>query len=121
LSTIETLNKLKDLGIKLAIDEFGTGYSSLSYLKRFPIDYLKIDRSLVTGIENDRHNRAFVLATVTVAHALDLQVVAEGVETAGELAKLRSLRCDLGQGYYFAHPLPAKAVPSLLAQKQPTR
>jgi EAL domain-containing protein (putative c-di-GMP-specific phosphodiesterase class I) len=91
-------------------------YSSLSYLKSFPVDYLKIDRSIVTGFEKDNRNRAIVLSAITLAHALDLRVVAEGVETAGEFEKLRSLSCDLGQGYYFAHPLPAKAVPSLLAR-----
>jgi diguanylate cyclase (GGDEF)-like protein/PAS domain S-box-containing protein len=114
--TIATLNKLKGLNIRLAIDDFGTGYSSLSYLKSFPVDYLKIDRSIVTGFEKDNRNRAIVLSAITLAHALGLQVVAEGVETAGEFEKLRSLKCDIGQGYYFAHPLPAEAVPSLLAR-----
>ncbi len=115
-SNTATLNKLKDLGVKLAIDDFGTGYSSLSYLKSFPVDYLKIDRSIVAGLDKDSRNRAIVLATITMGHAMDLQIVAEGVETAGEFAKLRALGCDFGQGYYFAYPLPVQAIPSLLAQ-----
>ncbi|MCA1716227.1 MAG: EAL domain-containing protein [Actinobacteria bacterium] len=91
-------------------------YSSLSYLKSFPVDYLKIDRSIVAGLDKDSRNRAIVLATITMGHAMDLQIVAEGVETAGEFAKLRALGCDFGQGYYFAHPLPVQAIPSFLDQ-----
>jgi EAL domain-containing protein (putative c-di-GMP-specific phosphodiesterase class I) len=117
--TIATLNKLKELNIKLAIDDFDIGYSSLSYLKSFPVDYLKIDRSIVTGFEKDSRNRAIVVSAIALAHSLNLQVVAEGVETAGVFEKLRSLKCDLGQGFYLAHPLPFKAVHSFMAQREP--
>jgi diguanylate cyclase (GGDEF)-like protein len=101
LSTITIFRELKGLGVKLAIDDFGSGYSSLSYLKRFPVDVLKVDRSLVTGIERYPANVAIVSAIITLAHGLGLKVIVEGVETAGELAKLRSLGAELGQGYYW--------------------
>lgn len=112
--TVAVLEEFKELGVRIALDDFGTGYSSLSYLKRFPVDYVKIDRSMVTGLHEDHSNRAIVLSTITLAHALDLEVVAEGVETAGEHEVLRDLRCDLGQGYLFARPLPGKEAGNLL-------
>jgi EAL domain-containing protein (putative c-di-GMP-specific phosphodiesterase class I) len=105
-STLATLKKLKELGVNLAIDDFGTGYSSLSYLRRFPVDFLKIDRSVTQGLGEDPTNEAIVSALVTLAHALDERVVAEGVETEAQLACLREIGCDFAQGYYFAKPLP---------------
>jgi diguanylate cyclase (GGDEF)-like protein len=114
-STLDTLRWLKDLGVRLAIDDFGTGYSSLSYLKRFPVDAIKIDRSIISGLERDSGNAAIVSATITLAHALGLEAVAEGVEAEGELAELHRLGCDLGQGYYFWRPASAEKTSALLA------
>ena len=113
-STVAILERLKAFGVRVAIDDFGTGYSSLSYLKRFPVDVIKIDRSIVSGLERDPGNAAIVSATITLAHALDLEVVAEGVETEGEVAELHNLGCDLGQGYYWWKPRPAKETAALL-------
>jgi diguanylate cyclase (GGDEF)-like protein len=115
LSTITILWQLKRLGVNLAIDDFGTGYSSLSYLKRFPVDALKVDQSLVKGIEQDPANVAIVSAIMTLAHGLGLKVVAEGVETDGEFAKLCSLEADLGQGYYWWRASAAEEITELLA------
>jgi len=115
LSTAETLGSLKDLGVRLAIDDFGIGYSSLSYLKRFPVDSINVDRSIVAGLGRDAGDTAIVSAIVTLAHALKLEVVAEGVETETEIEELRSLGCDLAQGYYFWRPIPVEEVSSLLA------
>ncbi len=108
------LHSLKELGVKLAIDDFGSGYSSLSYLNDLPVDVLKIDRSLVTGMGTEPAKAEIVSAAISVAHALGLQAVAEGVETAGELEELRKLGCDFGQGYYWSKPLPANAAATLL-------
>lgn len=88
----------------MAVDDFGTGYSSLSYLKRLPIDTLKLDRSFVNGVINDPDDAALVMAIVTLAHNLRLRVVAEGIETDGQLSFLRLLRCDEGRGYFFSPP-----------------
>ncbi|HMW56171.1 MAG TPA: PAS-domain containing protein [Accumulibacter sp.] len=103
---IENLRALKSLGIGLAIDDFGTGYSSLAYLKLLPIDRLKLDRTFVKDIEDDTNDAVICTATIGLAHNLGLKVVAEGVETAAQLAFLRSLDCDELQGYYFSPPLP---------------
>jgi diguanylate cyclase (GGDEF)-like protein/PAS domain S-box-containing protein len=108
------LHGLKELGVKLAIDDFGSGYSSLSYLNDLPVDVLKIDRSLVTGMGNDPAKTEIVSAAISVAHALGLQAVAEGVETSGDLEELRRLGCDFGQGYYWSKPVPADAAAILL-------
>jgi diguanylate cyclase (GGDEF)-like protein/PAS domain S-box-containing protein len=104
--TAAALLKLKDLGVRLAIDDFGTGYSSLSYLKRFPFDQLKIDRCFTEGLGHDA-GEAIVAATIQMAHALGMKVVAEGVEEVEQLTVLTQLGCDLAQGYYFARPAPA--------------
>ncbi len=101
---VTTLHALKDRGIGLAIDDFGTGYSSLSYLKQFPFDVLKIDMSFIRDIEETAKNRNIVGAIIDMAHHLELQVVAEGVETEGQLACLRELGCDVVQGYYISRP-----------------
>jgi diguanylate cyclase (GGDEF)-like protein len=106
-TTVETLRALRSLGVHLSIDDFGTGYSSLSYLKRFPVDVLKIDRSFVDGLGTDPEDEAIVTAVVRLAQALDLDVVAEGVETAEQLAELRRLGCTAVQGFYFGRPRPA--------------
>jgi len=115
-----TLRSLKDLGIQLAIDDFGMGYSSLSYLKRFPVDFLKIDRSFIAGLGQDTDgvskDAEIVLAMIDLTHALGLKAVAEGVETAEQLAQLRNMGCDFAQGYYFSEPLPSEELAVILAE-----
>lgn len=110
----DTLRRLKELGVKLALDDFGTGHASLSYLRDLPLDYIKIDRSLVSGTMLKAANRAIVSATITLAHTLNMQVIAEGIESAGEAAELGSLGCDLGQGFYWCMPGPAERVEWIL-------
>ena len=105
-SAVATMRDLKKLGIKLALDDFGTGYSALSYLKQFPVDALKIDRSFIEGLHYDDGDMAIVKAVIAFARTLHLRVTAEGVETPDQLRHLRQLGCDLGQGFYFATPLP---------------
>jgi diguanylate cyclase (GGDEF)-like protein/PAS domain S-box-containing protein len=109
-----TLRGLKALGVQLAIDDFGTGYSSLSYLKRFPVDAVKVDRAFVDGLGTDPHDTALVAAVLAMAEALALDVTAEGVETAEQLAHLNRLGCQRAQGYYLARPMPAAAIGRLL-------
>jgi diguanylate cyclase (GGDEF)-like protein/PAS domain S-box-containing protein len=111
----ETLEQLHRLGVKLAVDDFGTGYSSLSYLRRFPVDVLKVDRSFVDGLGEDPNDSAIVTAIVTLAHTLGLSAVAEGVESALQLAELRMLGCDRAQGYYIARPATGHEVGEMLA------
>jgi len=113
-SEASTLRKLKELGVGLAIDDFGSGYSSLSYLKDLPVDILKIDRSLISGMGRDTAKTAIVSAVLAIARALGLQPVAEGLETPGELEELRRLGCKIGQGYYWSKPLPAHEASSFL-------
>ena len=104
--TLNTLQELHNFGVRIAIDDFGTGYSTLVYLKRFPIDRIKIDRSLVTSISPDRRDEsAIASAVIAMAHSLKLEVIAEGVETQDELDCLISLLCDEAQGYYICRPL----------------
>ena len=112
----ETLGQLHALGVKLAVDDFGTGYSSLSYLRRFPVDLLKVDRSFVDGLGEDPGDSAIVTAIITLAHTLGLSAVAEGVESALQLAELRRLGCDRGQGYFMARPAGGPEIGELLAR-----
>ena len=100
------LDQLKELGLTLAMDDFGTGYSSLSYLKKFPIDIIKIDRSFIKDIPDNQNDMEITSAVIAMAHNLKLKVVAEGIETAAQLAFLRRHRCDVGQGYLFDRPIP---------------
>jgi len=108
------LGDLANLGVRLAIDDFGTGYSSLAYLRRFPVHTLKVDRSFVSGLGLDGDSRAVVAAIVELAHALGLEVVAEGVEEHVQLDALVDLGCDRAQGFLFAHPAPPEALLDLL-------
>ena len=96
--------------MKLSIDEFGTGHSSLGSLKRFPLDMLKIDRSFVSGLGTDTEDAAIVTAIINLAHSLGLETIADGVETKEQVEELRTLGCDIGQGYYFARPRPSDAI-----------
>jgi diguanylate cyclase (GGDEF)-like protein/PAS domain S-box-containing protein len=111
---IDRLRELKEIGVSLAIDDFGTGYSSLSYLRRFPVDILKVDQSFVDGLGPDPEDSAIVAAIVSLASTLELEAVAEGVETAEQLAELRRLGCTGAQGYLFAKPVPAEEIEGLL-------
>ncbi|MEH2321290.1 EAL domain-containing response regulator [Nostoc sp.] len=106
-SAIATMNKLQSLGIKIAIDDFGSGYSSLIYLKNLPINTLKIDRYFIHNVANDPQKSAITKALIEMAHNLNLDVVAEGVETEAELAFLRQQNCNSIQGFLFSRPLPA--------------
>ena len=107
-SAILTMRHIKEMGISMAIDDFGTGYSSLSYLKRFPIDILKVDRSFVMDIPEDRNDMAITAAVIAMAHKLQLKVVAEGIETQAQLDFLKDNRCEYGQGYFIAKPMPVE-------------
>jgi diguanylate cyclase (GGDEF)-like protein/PAS domain S-box-containing protein len=118
-ATVAVLEELKALGVRMVIDDFGTGYSSLSYLERFPVDYVKIDRSFVGRVNEDPGTRALVSGMISLAHALDIKVIAEGVETEGQLVRLQGMRCDLAQGIYFSEPLPGEAVGTLLETNIP--
>jgi diguanylate cyclase (GGDEF)-like protein len=113
------LGDLKRLGVSLALDDFGTGYSSLSYLDLFPVDIVKIDRSFVAKLDRSKASHAIVSAVVGLAHALNLTVVAEGVETVAQLHEVTALGCDACQGYYFARPMPADAIVALLNNGAP--
>ncbi|MBX9755993.1 MAG: PAS domain S-box protein [Pseudomonadaceae bacterium] len=103
--TQASLRALKSLGLRLAVDDFGTGYSSLAYLRRFPLDKLKIDQSFMHGVPEDHGNLEIVATIITLARSLNLTVIAEGVETSGQLAALRRLGCEQSQGYLFSRPL----------------
>jgi EAL domain-containing protein (putative c-di-GMP-specific phosphodiesterase class I) len=102
--------------VRLALDDFGTGYSSLNYLNRFPIDIVKIDQRFVGDLEQSRASRAIVNAVIELAHTLGMTVVAEGVETTEQHQQLASLGCDSCQGYYFARPMPADNLDTLIHQ-----
>ncbi|MCV6628121.1 MAG: EAL domain-containing protein, partial [Cellvibrionaceae bacterium] len=105
-SVYSYLAQLRQSGIKIAIDDFGTGYSSLSYLRRFPVDWLKIDRSFVSDIVLNEEDLSLVESIIAMAHKLKLKVVAEGVETEQQWLLLKQLGCDMAQGFYFARPMP---------------
>ena len=110
----DKLLKFRDAGIQVAIDDFGTGYSSLSYLKKFDIDYLKIDKSFVDNLETDINDIALSEAIIVMAHKLGLKVIAEGVETEAQRKALVNAGCDYAQGYLFSRPVPPEAFEALL-------
>ena len=111
---VSILDEIKGLRVQIGIDDFGTGYSSLSYLHRFPVDTLKIDRSFVMGLDSDNENTKIVNTIISLAHALGLNVVAEGIESADHLKMLDAMCCEYGQGYHFSRPIPARQVLKLL-------
>jgi EAL domain-containing protein (putative c-di-GMP-specific phosphodiesterase class I) len=115
-AAVATLQQLKNLGVQLAIDDFGTGYSSLAYLKRFPVDALKIDRAFVSGLYQGSEDASIVNAVASLGHALNLSIVAEGIETADESRHVHALGCEVGQGYYFAKPLSVAEAEAFLAR-----
>lgn len=117
---VEVIRRLNDIGIGVSIDDFGTGYSSLSYLKRFKAYKLKIDQSFIRDITTDAEDRAIVAAIISMAKSLELQTIAEGVETAEQLAYLREQGCDEVQGYYFSKPLPAAQFEAFMANHAAT-
>jgi diguanylate cyclase (GGDEF)-like protein/PAS domain S-box-containing protein len=114
-AAVEMLQHIKSLGIRLAIDDFGTGYSSLSYLHRFPLDTLKIDRSFISSMGDDGEGMEIARTILPMANNLQLDVVAEGVETIQQVAVLKKLNCKYGQGYYFSRPLSTEGTTALLA------
>jgi len=118
--TLERLQALKALGVRLGIDDFGTGYSSLRYLQRFPVDVLKIDKSFVDGVDRDDHDAALVRTIVALGDMLGLSTVAEGIERGTQRDLLRAIGCRRGQGYFFARPLDAEGMATLLAEHKPT-
>ena len=106
------LQSLKELGVRLGIDDFGTGYSSLLYLRRFPVDFLKVDRSFVSGLGDNSEDGAIVAGVVGLANALGVEAIAEGVEQTGHAEKLVEMGCELAQGYLWSRPLPAGGLES---------
>jgi EAL domain-containing protein (putative c-di-GMP-specific phosphodiesterase class I) len=114
--------QLKTLGVRLSLDDFGTGYSSLSYLDRYPLDALKIDKSFVSELSDSVQRQAIVKAIVELGHSLRMEVVAEGVESPGQLERLANMGCDMGQGYLFTKPVPPETAERILkAANSPTR
>ena len=119
-TTETSLRHLHDIGVRIGLDDFGTGFSSLAYLKRFPISFLKVDRSFVDGLGTDENDSAIVRGTIALAHGLSLRVVAEGVETDEQLDQLADLDCDLVQGYLFSKPVDADVFRDFLGMRWTT-
>ena len=110
----DIMRKLNGLGVRLAIDDFGTGHSSLAYLKQFPVHEVKVDRAFIRGVANSRVDLAIVRAVIDIANAIGISAVAEGVETLEQVTGLQTLGCQIAQGYFFSHPLPATEFDRLL-------
>ena len=115
---VAALRRLKDIGVHISLDDFGTGYSSLSYLKRFPIDVLKIDKSFVDDVTTNANDAAIALSVISLAHNLNMRVIAEGVETREQVEFLTARGCDEMQGYYFSRPIGAEAFTALLRERR---
>ena len=113
------LKQIKETGVQISIDDFGTGYSSLSYLHRFPIDLLKVDRSFVSAMEENTENGEIVRTVIALAKALNLKVVAEGIESIHQFHQLRILGCEYGQGYLFSKPLQVADIERMLVRQTP--
>ncbi|APC17748.1 GGDEF domain-containing response regulator [Pseudomonas frederiksbergensis] len=120
-ATVQTLHAIKALGVRLAIDDFGTGYSSLSYLRRFPVDVLKIDQSFIRGLNSDNNDNALVSAIISLGKSLNLNIIAEGVETLEQLDFLKALQCEEGQGYFFSKAVLPQEFVQLLTDSQQTQ
>jgi len=118
-ATKDNLSRLRELGVKLSIDDFGTGHSSLSQLQQTDVDVLKIDQSFVSGMDEDPSSAAIVSAIITLGHALGLILVAEGVERPSQAALLREQGCDTAQGWLFDRPLPAESLDRAFGIGQP--
>jgi EAL domain-containing protein (putative c-di-GMP-specific phosphodiesterase class I) len=114
----QVLAKLKMLGLRVSIDDFGTGYSSLNYLRKFPVDTLKIDQSFISDLNLDEDNTTITKVIIDMSHNLNLSVIAEGVETEGQLNFLRHHLCDEIQGFYISKPLPYQEFTDLLQQER---
>jgi EAL domain-containing protein (putative c-di-GMP-specific phosphodiesterase class I) len=110
---VGTLQRLRETGLRVAVDDFGTGHSALGYLRRFPIDVIKLDRSFVERVDHVSPEAAIVQAVIALGHALDMHVTAEGVERAEQLERLRTFGCDSAQGHYFSTPVPLEELGSL--------
>jgi diguanylate cyclase (GGDEF)-like protein len=111
------LQELHSMGVRIAIDDFGTGFSSLGHLRRFPVDVLKVDRSFVQGVEHDAKDAAITANLTSLAHALGLVAIAEGVESDGQMESVRELGCDVAQGFLFAQPVPGDEMTAMLARR----
>jgi EAL domain-containing protein (putative c-di-GMP-specific phosphodiesterase class I) len=119
-AAMETMNRLRGMGIQLHIDDFGTGHSSLSYLQLFPISALKIDRSFINKLTANGENQEIITHIVALAKSLNFDVIAEGVEMEHQLAKIKNLHCGYGQGFFFARPMAFKAIDAWMQeQKRP--
>jgi EAL domain-containing protein (putative c-di-GMP-specific phosphodiesterase class I) len=116
-SALNTLLEFRDAGIQVSLDDFGTGYSSLSYLRKFDIDYLKIDQSFVQNLEHGSDDLALCSAIIVMAHKLGIKVVAEGIETQLQKDLLTSINCDFGQGYLFSKPVPADDFEKIMSKR----
>lgn len=115
-SAIEIMKRLREIGVEISLDDFGTGYSSLSYLHRLPVDYIKIDRSFVSRMIENKENFEIVFTIIKLAQNLKKKVIAEGIETIEQLNHLKNLRCEFGQGYYFSEPLAASAAEKIIGE-----
>jgi diguanylate cyclase (GGDEF)-like protein/PAS domain S-box-containing protein len=113
---VTIMNRLRALGVEISLDDFGTGYSSLSYLHRLPVDYLKVDRSFVSRMTDSKENNEIVFTIIKLAQNLKMKVIAEGIETADQLAHLKRLHCKYGQGYFFSKPLEPEAVEKFIEE-----
>ncbi|MDE2387923.1 MAG: EAL domain-containing protein, partial [Betaproteobacteria bacterium] len=118
---VKQLLNYRDAGVQVAIDDFGTGYSSLSYLKKFDIDYLKIDRSFISNMDSQSNDRILCEAVITMAHRLGMKVIAEGVETDLQKQLLIAMGCDYGQGNFFSKPVATDNFEALLLQQKQIR